>query len=199
MKCIICGNDIPLFSAQKIPNTTEKACETCSNHLRVLQYSAESNNPIYMEHYNYLKSKTSNGNLPKDICSYISTELARTLDIYNFHQSSNLSFDIDVDITTSYSFETKRIVEYCGIVSSESVLGTGIFSELSAQISDFKGSNASSIESKIEESKKSVIKKLYHQAAKKNCNGIIGFSFAVTILSGNMIVILGTGTAVKTE
>lgn len=102
-------------------------------------------------------------------------------------------------ITTGYNFEKFHIVDYKDIISAEVVLGTGIFSELNAQISDLFGTNASEFEGKIAIAKAKAMENLKHKALNRGTNAIIGVDFDLMTLSNNMIVVPVNGTAVKIE
>ena len=102
-------------------------------------------------------------------------------------------------ITTGYNFEKFDIVDYKDIISAEVVLGTGIFSELNAQISDLFGTKASEFEGKIAIAKSKAMENLKHKALNRGTNAIIGVDFDLMTLSNNMIVVPVNGTAVKIE
>lgn len=102
-------------------------------------------------------------------------------------------------LNTGYNYEGYNIVEYCGIVSAEAVLGTGIFSELSLSINDFFGTTSNSYQSKFALAKETATNNLKMVAVDKGANAIIGIDFDILTLTNNAIVVSANGTAVKIE
>ena len=56
----------------------------------------------------------------------------------------------DIIITTTSFIENKPIQEYLGLVCSSLVIGTNLFSDMSASLSDIFGGKSSSYERKLE-------------------------------------------------
>lgn len=102
-------------------------------------------------------------------------------------------------VTTGYHFESFKIIKYMEIVSADTVLGTGMFSEFSAGVSDFFGAENDSFCTKIQQARQSAQKKLTLQACEKGANAIIGIDFDYIVLGQNMIGVSVTGTAVIVE
>lgn len=102
-------------------------------------------------------------------------------------------------LTTGFSFEGYRITEYIGIVTGETVIGTGYFSDISASISDFFGAEASEYSKKLRAAKQAVLKLMIKNSTDLGGNAIIGISYELMTFSGNMMGVSVTGTAVKAE
>lgn len=98
--------------------------------------------------------------------------------------------------TTGYGFDGCVICRYMGILSSESVLGTAIFSEIDASISDTFGTNSKSMEGKLSLAKRDALLKLQKKAMDAGANSIIGIRFNIMTLASNMMVVSVDGTAV---
>lgn len=103
----------------------------------------------------------------------------------------------NIMLNTGYNFEGYNIVNYCGIVSAESVLGTGMFSEFSLAVNDFLGTTSDTYQNKLANAKQDALEKLKLIAASINANAIIGIDFDVLTLSNNALVVSANGTAVK--
>lgn len=101
--------------------------------------------------------------------------------------------------STGYNFEGYKIIDYKDIISSEVVLGTGFFSEVSAQIDDFFGTTSSPYEKKISDAKKVAKDKLVLEAVEIGANAVIGIDFDIMTIGNNMIVVSANGTAVIIE
>lgn len=100
-------------------------------------------------------------------------------------------------LSTTDSISNYRIESYGNIVTGISVLGTGLFSELSANISDILGVSSTSFENKIGEAKDNALYMLRKEAHQYHCNAVISISLSFVPLNNNMIGLVATGTAVK--
>lgn len=98
--------------------------------------------------------------------------------------------------TTSYGFDGCMICRYMGVLSAESVLGTAIFSEIGASISDTLGRNSKSMEAKLSTAKSNALFNLQKKAMNAGANSLIGVKFNIMTLASNMIVVSVDGTAV---
>lgn len=54
--------------------------------------------------------------------------------------------------TTGFNFETHHITKYLNVITTEVVMGTGIFSEFESGLSDFFGSKSNSFSNKLKKS-----------------------------------------------
>lgn len=102
-------------------------------------------------------------------------------------------------LTTGFSFEGYRITQYLGIVTGETVMGTGYFSDIGASISDLFGAEASEYTEKLRAAKQAVLKIMIKNSTDLGGNAIIGISYELMTFSGNMMGVSVTGTAVKAE
>lgn len=100
-------------------------------------------------------------------------------------------------VSTGYNFENYEITEYIGLVSGESVIGTGWFSTIEAGLSDFLGSGAATYSEKMKKAKEEAIIDMITESIKIEGNAIIGISFQFLTFSGDMIGVSVNGTAVK--
>ncbi|MCI8889251.1 MAG: heavy metal-binding domain-containing protein [Hungatella sp.] len=100
-------------------------------------------------------------------------------------------------LTTGFSFEGYSIAEYLGIVTGETVVGTGYFSDIGASISDFFGAEAPEYSQKLRVAKQAVLNIMIKNSTDLGGNAIIGISFELMTFSGNMMGVSVTGTSVK--
>lgn len=101
--------------------------------------------------------------------------------------------------TTGYNFDGYRIVKYLKVVSSEVVLGTGLFSSIGSSVADFTGKRSGAYERKLEEGKESAIYNLEKETTSLGGNAIIGIDIDYTNFVGDVIGVVATGTAVIIE
>lgn len=104
-----------------------------------------------------------------------------------------------IKITTTNNIEGYRVIEYIDIDSAEVVIGTGLFSEVEGNLSDFFGARSSGFEEKLAKGKKYAMDKLKYNAMVKGGNAIIGVDLSYTEFDKNRIGIIVSGTVVKIE
>lgn len=101
--------------------------------------------------------------------------------------------------TTGFNFEGYRIVKYLDVISSEVVLGTGIFSSVSSSFADLTGTRSGTYERKLESGKSEAIRNLERQTRAKGGNAIIGIDIDYTTFGADVLGVVATGTAVTIE
>lgn len=102
-------------------------------------------------------------------------------------------------ITTGYNFEGFKISTYLGLISGESVLGTGFISEYKAALSDTFGIESTAFSNKLLTAKKSAINTLIESCIEIGGNAIIGIKFDYITFTNNLIGVVVDGTAVIIE
>lgn len=103
-------------------------------------------------------------------------------------------------ISTTNTIEGATIEKYLDIVSTNVIVGTNIFSDISASFTDFFGGNSGTYQSKLQEIHKTAIANLKTKASNLGSNAIIGLSVDFDEVSGkgkSMFMISALGTAVK--
>lgn len=108
----------------------------------------------------------------------------------------------DVIITTTSSIENKPVQEYLGLVCSSLVIGTNMFSDMAASLSDIFGGKSSSYERKLEIIREEAISDLKNKTLKKGGDAILGLHIDIDEISGggkSMFMISASGTACKLQ
>lgn len=100
-------------------------------------------------------------------------------------------------ITTSNKFEGYKILKYFGIASGSTVLGTGIFSEFSATVSDAFGTESTAFSDKLNQARNGSINRMIDNAISLGGNALIGISFDYLNFTSNMIGVVANGTVVE--
>ncbi|MFA9465326.1 MAG: YbjQ family protein [Velocimicrobium sp.] len=100
-------------------------------------------------------------------------------------------------LTTGYDFDGFKIDNYLGLVSGETVIGTGYFSDVSASISDFFGASVPEYSDKIKLAKKAALMDMIKDSVALGGNSIIGISYEFMTFSRDMIGVSVNGTAAK--
>lgn len=101
-------------------------------------------------------------------------------------------------ITTTPTIEGKRITNYYGIVSGETIIGANVFRDLFASIRDIVGGRSGSYEEVLREAKETALREMQDQAARMGANAVIGVDLDYETVggSGSMLMVTASGTAV---
>lgn len=105
-------------------------------------------------------------------------------------------------ITTTPTLSNANIIQYCGIVTTNVVIGVNFFSDFMASFSDFFGGNSSTYQKKLDGIYEEVIQGLESKAMQKNANAIVGLHIDFDEISGKgkqMFMATAVGTACKIE
>jgi len=103
----------------------------------------------------------------------------------------------NIIVTTTNNIDKHTVNKYIDIESVEVVIGTGMFSEISGDISDLFGLRSSDFEQKLQKGKKLVLDLLKYRAFEKGGNAVIAVDLDYTEFSGNRIAIIANGTIVE--
>ncbi len=104
-------------------------------------------------------------------------------------------------VTTTNTIEGRRIVQYYGLVSGETIIGANLIKDFFASITDIVGGRSGAYERVLKEAKESAIAEMVQQAKGIGANAVIGVDLDYeTLGSGNgMLMVTACGTAVKVE
>jgi uncharacterized protein YbjQ (UPF0145 family)/DNA-directed RNA polymerase subunit RPC12/RpoP len=105
----------------------------------------------------------------------------------------------ETQITTTNSIDGWIITEYRGMVTSNVVAGTGVFSDIAASFSDFFGGRSNSYQRQLSSIQKDALESLRHSATQRGANWIIGVKLDFDEVSGQgkqMFMLSASGTAV---
>ncbi|NJK37536.1 MAG: heavy metal-binding domain-containing protein [Oscillatoriales cyanobacterium RM2_1_1] len=104
-------------------------------------------------------------------------------------------------ITTTSTLQDKHIIEYCGVVSGEAILGTNIFRDFFAGIRDIVGGRSGAYEKSLREAKETALREMQDAARSMGANAVIGVDLDYETISigegGGMLMVAASGTAVK--
>jgi uncharacterized protein YbjQ (UPF0145 family) len=104
-------------------------------------------------------------------------------------------------LTTTNTLEGKKITQYFGVVTGESIIGANIFKDFLASITDIVGGRAQSYEKVLREAKDTAMQELQENARMLGANAVIGIDLDYETLGGNgsMLMVTASGTAIKYE
>lgn len=99
--------------------------------------------------------------------------------------------------TTTNAIEGQPVQKYLGIISAETIIGANIFKDLFAGIRDIVGGRSGTYERVLQEAKQTAMSELEEKARSMGANAIIGVDLDFeTVGTGNMLMVIATGTAV---
>lgn len=101
--------------------------------------------------------------------------------------------------TATISLKGAEIVEYCGIVSGETVIGANIVRDFFAGIRDIVGGRSGSYEEVLREAKNTALREMQEYALQLGANGVIGVDLDYETVGQSMLMVTASGTAVKIE
>ena len=103
--------------------------------------------------------------------------------------------------TTTNTIEGKRIVQYYGIVTGETIIGANIFKDFMAGIRDIIGGRSESYEKVLREAKQTALEEMSAEAARLGANAVIGvdLDYETVGANGSMLMVTAAGTAVRYE
>lgn len=103
--------------------------------------------------------------------------------------------------TTGPTVEGAQIIQYCGLVAGEAILGTNIFRDFFAEIRDIVGGRSAAYERSLREARETAIAEMVQQAKDKGANAVIAVDLDYESISinngGSMLMVTASGTAVK--
>ena len=104
-------------------------------------------------------------------------------------------------ISTTPSLEGKRIVQYLGLVTGESIIGANIFKDIFASITDIVGGRASAYEKVLKEAKDNALAELQENAIRIGANAVVGIDLDYETIGqhSSMLMVSASGTAVVVE
>ncbi|MDL5047664.1 heavy metal-binding domain-containing protein [Oscillatoria amoena NRMC-F 0135] len=104
-------------------------------------------------------------------------------------------------VTTTHGIEGKRITQYYGLVSDETIIGANLVKDFFAGITDIVGGRSGAYERVLKEAKESALAEMVQQAQSKGANAVIGVDLDYeTVGSGSsMLMVTACGTAVRLE
>lgn len=87
-------------------------------------------------------------------------------------------------LTTTNNIEGKKITQYYGIVSGETIIGANVFKDFFAGIRDIVGGRAGSYESVLREAKETALQEMSQQAARMGANAVIAVDLDYETVGG---------------
>ena len=105
-------------------------------------------------------------------------------------------------LTSSNTLESKKILDYKGLVTGESLIGSNIYKDLFSGVRDVVAGRTSQYEEELEKARNIALKSMEEKAERLGANAIIGLKISYDNLGGTMgntILVTAYGTAISYE
>jgi len=101
--------------------------------------------------------------------------------------------------TTTPAIEGRKVAQYLGIVTGESIIGANIFRDLFAGIRDIVGGRSGAYEKVLADARRSALSELEAEAQSRGADAVIGVDLDYEVLGAQngMLMVSASGTAVK--
>jgi uncharacterized protein YbjQ (UPF0145 family) len=104
-------------------------------------------------------------------------------------------------LTTGPNVEGQQIIQYCGLVNGEAILGANIFRDFFAGVRDIVGGRSGAYEKSLRQARNTAIKEMVQAAEDLGANAIIAVDVDYESIEiengGNMLMVAVSGTAVR--
>jgi uncharacterized protein YbjQ (UPF0145 family) len=104
-------------------------------------------------------------------------------------------------LTTGSNVDGRQVIEYCGLVNGEAILGANIFKDFFAGIRDVVGGRSGAYEQSLRQARNTAIKEMTQAAKELGADAIIAIDIDYESLEitngGNMLMVAASGTAVR--
>jgi uncharacterized protein YbjQ (UPF0145 family) len=104
-------------------------------------------------------------------------------------------------VTTGPNVDGRQVVEYCGIVNGEAILGANLFKDFFAGIRDVVGGRSGAYEQSLRQARNTAVKEMTQAAKELGADAIIAVDIDYESLAinngGNMLMVAASGTAVR--
>lgn len=101
-------------------------------------------------------------------------------------------------LTTTPQIEGRRILEYKGLVTGETIIGANAFKDFFAGIRDIIGGRNGSYEKVLRQAKNAAVAEMQERARQLGGNAIVGIDLDYETIGANnsMLMVTASGTAV---
>ena len=102
-------------------------------------------------------------------------------------------------LTTTNNLENRKITNYKGVVTGETIIGANFIKDFFAGIRDIVGGRSSSYEKVLREAKDSAMAEMVDRARELGADAIVGIDLDYETVgpNGGMLMVTASGTAVQ--
>lgn len=102
-------------------------------------------------------------------------------------------------LTTTNNLENRKITNYKGVVTGETIIGANFIKDFFAGIRDIVGGRSGSYEKVLREAKDSAVAEMVDRARELGADAIVGIDLDYETVgpNGGMLMVTASGTAVQ--
>ena len=196
--CSVCGKRAEGLGTYPTQFKDIYMCTDCYESLKAFKNGrGAKTSEILKEKYRLAMQEMRERNYPQNVIDNVEAWFKEG--IQEKEAKENAKKDDGFMMTTCPTFEGYRILSYHGIISGESVLGTGFISSWEASVADMTGTESEAFIAKLQDAKVAAKKRIIERCLFNGGNAIVGVDIEYTMFNSNMIGVILTGTAVKIE
>ena len=105
-------------------------------------------------------------------------------------------------LTSANTLQSKKILEYKGLVTGESLIGSNIYKDFFSGVRDVVGGRTNQNEMELQKARTIALESMEKKAESLGANAIVGLKISYDNLGGTMgntILVTAYGTAVRCE
>lgn len=102
-------------------------------------------------------------------------------------------------LVTTNNIEGKKVTQYYGVVSGETIIGANVVRDFMASISDFFGGRSGAYEDVLRKAKSSAMAEMAAEAERMGANAVLAIDLDYETVGGSMLMVTCSGTAVRVE
>lgn len=101
-------------------------------------------------------------------------------------------------LSTTPTIDGRRILEYKGVVTGETIVGANVLKDFMAGLRDFFGGRSGTYEKVLRDAKESAMREMEERAAELGANAVVGIDLDYETVGhgGSMLMVTCSGTAV---
>ena len=100
-------------------------------------------------------------------------------------------------LATTPSLESHEVKRYLGVVCGEAILGSNVFRDVFASITDIVGGRSHAYESALTDARQIALAEMAHRAKDLGANSVLSIDVDYETIRGSMLMVTCSGTAVE--
>jgi uncharacterized protein YbjQ (UPF0145 family) len=100
-------------------------------------------------------------------------------------------------VTTTAVVEGQPVAQYLGVVCGETILGANVFRDIGAMFKDITGGRVAGYEKELRKARDQALQEMQDAATELGANAVLAVDIDYETISGSMLMVTASGTAVK--
>ncbi len=104
-------------------------------------------------------------------------------------------------VTTTNNVDGRKVADYKGIVTGETIVGANIFKDFMAGVRDVIGGRANAYEKTLGKAREEALREMIQEASGRGADAVLGVDIDYEVLGqrNGMLMVTAAGTAVTLE